>query len=136
MREVLVDAVPEVRSVTSSALGRMVVKLGEENFPTLIAELLHTLKSDSTSVDRQGAAQGLAEVLHAIGVERLEGLLPEITLMTKHAKPYVREGFTALLVFLPVTFGDKFQPYLAQTLPCVLHGLAVRFYLFCGLKTG
>ena len=127
LKQVLIDPVPEARAVTAKALGTLVVKLGEESFPSLVPELIETLKSDASRVDREGAAQGLAEILSGLGVGRLEPLMPEITANTMSAKPYVREGFLILLVFLPSTFGDAFQPFLGQMTPCVLRGLADEF---------
>ncbi|KAI8916484.1 armadillo-type protein [Powellomyces hirtus] len=138
LKEVLVDPVPEARATSAKAFGNMVAKLGEENFPGLVSELFGTLKSDTSGVDRIGAAQGLSEVLAGLGIERLEGLLPEILANADSAKIYVREGFMTLMIYLPVTFGDKFQPYLGSIIPPVLRGLAdesepVRD---CSLKTG
>ncbi len=124
MREVLVDPVPEARAVSASALGKLVEKLSEKNFPMLIAELVQTLKSDTSGVDREGSAQGLAEVLRGLGVARLEELLPGFFANTTSGKPYVREGFMMLLIYLPATYGDDFQPYLTQLVPVVLRGLA------------
>ena len=102
----------------------MVSKLGEENFPGLITELVETLKSDTDGVDRAGAAQGFSEVLAGLGVDRLEGVLTEIVANTSSSKPFVREGFVTLLVFLPETFGEDFQPFLGTVIPCILQGLA------------
>ncbi|KAF9966603.1 translational activator of GCN4, partial [Actinomortierella ambigua] len=82
VKEVLVDPVPEARATAAKALGTLVEKLGEHNFPELVHELLTTLKSDTSGVDRQGAAQGLSEVLAGLGLERLEGILPEIIVNT------------------------------------------------------
>ncbi|KAJ3090385.1 translational activator of GCN4 [Quaeritorhiza haematococci] len=124
LKEVLIDPVPEARAVAAHALGSMVEKLGEDNFPGLIQELVQTLKSDTSAVDRSGAAQGLSEVLAGLGMERLEGLLPEIISNTVSPKPYIREGFMTLLVYLPATFRERFQPHLARIIPSVLHGLA------------
>ncbi|KAJ2504365.1 translational activator of GCN4, partial [Coemansia sp. RSA 2052] len=72
LRNVLVDPVPEARATSAKALGSLVQKLGEEHFPSLVADLVKVLKSDASGVDRAGAAQGLSEVLSGIGLERLE----------------------------------------------------------------
>ncbi|CAB4435369.1 unnamed protein product [Rhizophagus irregularis] len=124
LKEVLVDPVPDARATAAKALGTMVEKLGEDKFPNLVNELVHTLKSDTSGVDRQGAAQGLSEVLAGLGLERLDGLLPEIINNTSSPKSYVREGFISLLIYLPATFGLRFQPYLGRIIPPILSGLA------------
>ncbi|KAJ3394121.1 translational activator of GCN4 [Entophlyctis sp. JEL0112] len=124
LKEVLVDPVPEARAIAAQALGSMFAKLGEENFPDLIPELLVTLKSETSAVDRAGAAQGLAEVLHGAGVGKLEPLMPDIINNAMSPRTYVREGFITLLIFLPATFGDSFQPYIGAIIPPILRGLA------------
>ncbi|CAG8528557.1 17533_t:CDS:10, partial [Acaulospora morrowiae] len=124
LKEVLVDPVPEARATAAKSLGTMVEKLGEDKFPNLVNELIHTLKSDTSGVDRQGAAQGLSEVLAGLGMERLDGLLPDIITNSTSSKSYVREGFISLLIYLPATFGIRFQPYLGRTIPPILSGLA------------
>ncbi|KAG0051009.1 translational activator of GCN4 [Gryganskiella cystojenkinii] len=124
VKEVLIDPVPDARATAAKALGTLVEKLGESNFPDLVHELVDTLKSDTSGVDRQGAAQGLSEVLAGLGLERLEGLLPEIIINTDSSKAYIREGFISLLVYLPATFGQRFQPYLGRIIPPILMGLA------------
>ncbi|CAO3631190.1 unnamed protein product [Mucor hiemalis] len=124
LHEVLVDPVPAARGTAAKALGALVEKLGEENFPGLVLDLLDTLKTDSGGVDRQGAAQGLSEVLAGLGLERLDGLLPEIISNADSPRAYVREGFISLLIYLPATFGPRFQPYLGRIIPPILMGLA------------
>ncbi|CCA74203.1 related to translation activator GCN1 [Serendipita indica DSM 11827] len=121
---VLVDPVPEARATAAKALGTLVERLGEGQFPDLVQDLLKTLRSDTSGVDRQGAAQGLSEVLSGLGMERLEGLLPDIISSTSSPRSYVREGFMSLLVYLPATFGTRFQPHLAKIIPPILRGLA------------
>ncbi|CAG8564220.1 8388_t:CDS:10, partial [Diversispora eburnea] len=124
LKEVLVDPVPDARATAAKSLGTMIDKLGEDKFPNLVNELIHTLKSDISGVDRQGAAQGLSEVLAGLGLERLDGLLPDIITNATSSKSYVREGFISLLIYLPATFGVRFQPYLGRTIPPILSGLA------------
>lgn len=124
LKDVLIDPVPEARATAAKALGLMVERLGEDSFPGLVAELLATLKSDTSSVDRSGASQGLSEIIAGLGTQRLEGLLPEIVINMNSNKGYIREGFMTLLVYLPATYGEKFQPYLGQIIPPILKGLA------------
>jgi HEAT repeat protein len=121
---VLVDPVPEARATAAKALGTLIERLGEANFPDMVDNLLQTLKTDTSGVDRQGAAQGLSEVLSGLGMERMEGLLPEVIANISSPRPYVREGFMSLLVYLPATFGHRFTPHLARIIPPILSGLA------------
>ncbi|KAJ4478479.1 armadillo-type protein [Lentinula aciculospora] len=121
---VLVDPVPEARATAAKALGTLVERMGEVHFPDLVPGLLRTLKTDTSGVDRQGAAQGLSEVLSGLGMERLEGLLPDIIANAQSPRPTVREGFMSLLVYLPATFGSRFQPHLPKIINPILSGLS------------
>ncbi|KAJ2726333.1 translational activator of GCN4 [Coemansia sp. Benny D115] len=124
VRTVLIDPVPEARATAAKALGSLVQRLGEERFPSLVADLIRVLKSDTSGVDRVGAAQGLSEVLAGIGISRLESLMPEIIANCQSPKPPVREGFVLLLIYLPTTFGDDFRSFLPQVVPSILAALA------------
>ncbi|EPX70624.1 translation elongation regulator Gcn1 [Schizosaccharomyces octosporus yFS286] len=124
LREVLIDPVPDTRATAAKALGSLMEKLGETKFPTLIPELFNVLRSECSEVDRQGAAQGLSEVLSGLGLTRLEDVLPEILQNTSSPTAYIRESFISLLIYLPATFGARFQPYLARAIPPILAGLA------------
>ncbi|GBE83943.1 eIF-2-alpha kinase activator GCN1 [Sparassis crispa] len=121
---VLVDPVPEARATAAKALGTLVERLGEIHFPDLVPGLLRTLKTDTSGVDRQGAAQGLSEVLSGLGMERMEGLLPDIIANAQSPRSTVREGFMSLLVYLPATFGTRFQPHLPKIISPILSGLS------------
>ncbi|KAI0343486.1 ARM repeat-containing protein [Trametopsis cervina] len=121
---VLVDPVPEARATAAKSLGTLVERLGEVHFPDLVPNLLRTLKTDTSGVDRQGAAQGLSEVLAGLGMERMEGLLPDIIANAQSPRSTVREGFMSLLVFLPATFGTRFSPHLPKIIAPILSGLA------------
>ncbi|KAL4068779.1 armadillo-type protein, partial [Scleroderma yunnanense] len=121
---VLVDPVPEARATAAKTLGVLVERLGEAHFPDLVPGLLRTLKAETSGVDRQGAAQGLSEVLSGLGMERLEGLLPDIIANAQSPRSTIREGFMSLLVYLPATFGTRFQPHLPKIISPILSGLA------------
>lgn len=121
---VLVSPVPEARAVAAKALGTLVERLGEVHFVDLVPSLLSVLRTDSTGVDRQGAAQGLAEILAGLGVERMEALLPEIINSAASPRSYVREGHISLLIYLPATFGHRFSPHLGRIIPPILGGIA------------
>ncbi|KAM9331114.1 stalled ribosome sensor GCN1 isoform 2-T2 [Gastrophryne carolinensis] len=122
----LIDPVPEVRTVSAKALGAMVKGTGESCFQDLLPWLMDTLASDFSSVDRSGAAQGLSEVMAGLGVEKLEKLMPEIvaTASKPDIAPHVRDGYIMMFIYLPITFGDKFTPYVGPIIPCILKALA------------
>ena len=121
---VLVDPVPEARATAAKALGTLIERLGEDQFPDMVPSLLRTLKTEASSVDKLGAAQGLSEVLAGLGMERLEALLPDIVSNARSTRSNVREGFMSLLVFLPATFGARFQPHLSKIIGPILSGLS------------
>uniref|UniRef100_A0A2R8ZZY2 Stalled ribosome sensor GCN1 n=1 Tax=Pan paniscus TaxID=9597 RepID=A0A2R8ZZY2_PANPA len=122
----LLDPVPEVRTVSAKALGAMVKGMGESCFEDLLPWLMETLTYEQSSVDRSGAAQGLAEVMAGLGVEKLEKLMPEIvaTASKVDIAPHVRDGYIMMFNYLPITFGDKFTPYVGPIIPCILKALA------------
>ncbi|KAF0720449.1 Aste57867_293 [Aphanomyces stellatus] len=121
----LLDPIPEVRTVASKALGMLVKGLGQTHFPNLVPSLLNAMKSDSSSVERSGSAQGLCEVLVALGLEPLDGYLrDEIFPIARHPKPSVREGVLWVVAFLPPALGKLFAKYLTKVLPMVVAGLS------------
>ncbi|KAK1290119.1 hypothetical protein QJS10_CPB18g01878 [Acorus calamus] len=124
VKKVLVDPIPEVRSVAARAIGSLIRGMGEENFPDLVPWLLDTLKSDNSNVERSGAAQGLSEVLAALGKDYFEHILPDIIRNCSHPKASVRDGYLTLFKYLPRSLGVIFQNYLQLVLPAILDGLA------------
>ena len=85
---------------------------------------LETLVSAAAQGEREGAAQGLAEVLAALGDQKLEGLMPTLLEGASRRDARAREGFALLWVQLPSTLGERFARHLVDVLPLVLSGLA------------
>ena len=151
----ILDPQPEVRSSCSKVIGALFLGLGEDVFPGLIAWMLETVRTgdgalaDATdssragsgkgAVERQGAAQALAEVWQGLGIARLEEALESdvlpgcvsgldsrvvLSAAAAQARAGERVGFFTVLRFLPVTFKNSFEPLLDRVLPCILRGLA------------
>ena len=124
LREISCDAVPETRAISAQTIGRLVEQLGESTFPTLVSDLCLVLATYDNRVDRQGAAQTLSEIIHGLGEEKLDSMLPEILENTHNERPHAREGYLMLLVYLPATFEEEYVPYLDSTIPHILTNLA------------
>ncbi len=65
--------------------------------------------AQKSSVERSGAAQGLAEVLAVLGRSTVDALLPELLAACSSPMPFVREGNLTLFRFLPQAIPDMFQ---------------------------
>lgn len=65
---------------------------------------------------------GLAEVMAALGVEKLDKLMPDVvqTASKVDIASHVRDGYIMMFIYLPLTFGDKFTPYVGPIIPCIL----------------
>uniref|UniRef100_A0A8D8V396 eIF-2-alpha kinase activator GCN1 n=1 Tax=Cacopsylla melanoneura TaxID=428564 RepID=A0A8D8V396_9HEMI len=126
LKSSLLDPVPEVRSVSARALGAMVKGMGESSFEDLLPWLKQTLTSESSSVDRSGAAQGLSEVVGGLGVEKLHKIMPEIisTAERTDIAPHVKDGYIMMFIYLPVVFTQDFTVYIGQIITPILKALA------------
>lgn len=126
LKQSLLDPVPEVRTVSSKALGAMVRGIGGAKFDELLKWLMDTLKSESNSVDRSGAAQGMAEVIGGLGQQELKRLMPGIITTAERIDipPYVRDGYIMLYIYLPTVFKDDFLEYIGPIIPSILQALA------------
>lgn len=126
LKNSLLDPVPEVRSATAMALGKMVKKLGDEILDDLRPWLERMLISENSSVDRSGAAQGMAEVLGGLGTEQLDKYMPKIIEVTENANvpSYVKDGYIMLYIYLPLVFTQHFSLYIGQVIKPILKALS------------
>ncbi|XP_030245992.1 eIF-2-alpha kinase activator GCN1, partial [Drosophila navojoa] len=126
LKSSLLDPVPEVRAVSARALGAMVKGMGETSFEDLLPWLMQTLTSESSSVDRSGAAQGLSEVVGGLGVEKMHKLMPEIisTAERTDIAPHVKDGYIMMFIYMPGAFPEEFTPYIGQIINPILKALA------------
>lgn len=92
-----------------------------------------TLTSESSSVDRSGAAQGLAEVFGGIGVSQLRSVLPDLiqtTASDSRLQPHVRDGYLMLFIYLPTVFKNDFIEFIGPIIPPILEVSCFAFTFF------
>lgn len=86
--------------------------------------LLHAAITWSDFIRRNtdGVSAGLAEVMAGLGVEKLDKLMPDVvqTASKVDIASHVRDGYIMMFIYLPLTFGDKFTPYVGPIIPCIL----------------
>lgn len=104
----------------------MVRGMGESSFEDLLPWLMQTLTSETSSVDRSGAAQGLSEVVGGLGVEKLHKFMPEIIATAERTDiaPHVKDGYIMMFIYMPVVFQNEFTPYIGQIINPILKALA------------
>ena len=73
--------------------------------------LTSTFTSESSSVDRSGAAQGLAEVVGGLAVDKMHKLMPEIfsTAERMDIAPHVKDGYIMMFIYMPAVFPEQFK---------------------------
>jgi HEAT repeat protein len=123
LKKVLVDPIPEVRFAAAKALGSLVRGIGPGGMNELLPWLLETLKSDSTTVEKNGAAQALSEVLAVLGDNHLAELMPEI-IHGCSQNVSIKEGYLTMFKYLPFAMETAFQPYLQDILPTIIAALS------------
>lgn len=126
LRNSLIDPLPEVRAAAAKALGALTAGMAtvDTDESDILPWLLETMRSENSSVERSGAAQGLAEVLAVKGSHVLDEVLPAVFQGCSSRSSAVREGSVTLFKYLPYCMPDEFQRFLPDMLPCVLGGLA------------
>lgn len=124
LRKAVCDPIPDVRACASKALGSLVRGLGIDAQPDLLPWLVATLQSETSTVERSGAAQALVEVLTALGEPTLSTTLASLLPLSSSPKPAPREGFLWVVVFLPASMGHAFARFVPRLFPIVLNGIA------------
>ena len=127
LKGALVDPLPEVRGAAAKALGALtkgMAGLQSSAVVDISPWLLDTMRSESSSVERSGAAQGLAEIISVKGPTYLRDILPDIFAGCDARSAATREGSITLFKYLPHCMTDEFQKVLPEVLPRVLGGLA------------
>jgi len=104
-------------------LGALCKGLGLEYMQEVIVWLKSIMHKEGSPVERSGAAQGYAEIIAEQGTEYLEGIIEQLLEHMRDKSPIVREAYTGLFLFLPLSFGDAFEKYFTVILPVVLEAL-------------
>ena len=133
--KVLVDPVPDTREMAANALGVVVHTLGPEAFfdasrysskgldQCLLDHLLQELRSNSSSVDRSGLAQGLIHSLFSLGTSRLHGFIQSVLVpLLSSPLEYDIDSGIVLLHYMPPIFGLYTIRDLSFILPLLLRG--------------
>ena len=97
----LLDPLPEVRATAAKALGALTLGMGADALGDTEPWLLERMISESSAVERSGAAQGLAEVLAVQGAGALEEVLPTVIDGCSARSAAAREGSLTLFKYLP-----------------------------------
>ena len=125
LKDCLLDPIPDVRATSAKAMGSLVGGVGEvAELLDIIPWLTLTLTTESSPVERSGAAQGLAELCFALGEARLASVLEQALPMQNSQSYAAREGLLWLLSFLPSAMHNQFAPHIVTTLPVILEGLS------------
>lgn len=58
----------------------------------------------------------------SLGVEKLDKLMPDVvqTASKVDIASHVRDGYIMMFIYLPLTFGERFTPYVGPIIPCIL----------------
>jgi len=111
------DALSEVRQFAARAIGKLSEKIGSENSQKFFKFIWDTLENEQVNaIERGGAAQGMSEILNGLGLEYFESQLPRIFEKILEKRPFVREGYVGIFVFLPVIMKNSFEPYIKEIL--------------------
>eukprot|EP01080_Neovahlkampfia_damariscottae_P010097 gene10097-2517_t len=124
LQTILIDPNPDVRAAGAKAIGVLATSI-RTNTEAVLPWLLSNVQKATSSAERAGAAQALAEYMNAQKTNELfEKLLPEFLDSLTDDSMGVRHGTFQLFVYLPALLKDRFAPYLATCVPKILEGIS------------
>ena len=101
----LFDSIPEIRASSAKALGSMSKGLGLVNSDEMLVWLNQVLHQKNLHAsERQGAAQGYAEIVSGHGVRFFEEQIEIVMAKSQDSAAYIRESFRWVTVFLATSF--------------------------------
>ena len=124
LQAVLLDPIPDIRAVVASSMGQLLRGMKDQGPESLLPWLINTARHGVSSVERNGAAQGLAEVLAALGAEAIHATVPGMLRLISEGTASEREGALFCLTFFPASLTQDFEQYLSQSLSPMLAALA------------
>ena len=107
-------ALPEIRAYSCKAYGSIISKL-----PNKLEYLTASLEELKTTKDVPGISQLTSELFYANGPQSLIDLFPMIK---SNCNDYPLQ-FTTLLTYLPMAFQHLYNPFIPNTLDCLVQGL-------------
>ena len=125
LKVALCDNLSEVRTIAAKAVGQLTRKLHFEQSDRFLKILMVILeREEATTVERAGAAQGVSEIIAALGGKYLDQMIPKFLALTKDTRPWIKEGFIGVFVYLPSILENDFERYLKEVIDHVIDTLS------------
>ncbi|KAL0236975.1 hypothetical protein PCE1_000372 [Barthelona sp. PCE] len=118
----IVDAIPRVREITALAVGSLTKTLGFEHINPLRQWCETTMINADASLERSGAAQGLANILAALGINTLRAYSKRAYEMATDMRypMETRDGYLYFWYHLSSAFRERFSEFVPQGLEVMM----------------
>ncbi|CAD5120992.1 DgyrCDS9536 [Dimorphilus gyrociliatus] len=128
LQQTLIDPAPEVRANSAAALASVykTVKNSSE-VVSFIKWLKEMIKSENSTVDRSGAAQGISYIWSVTDDSTLERNVLTIVNVIKdyeNVSPYERDGHLQIFLYLPEIIGERFEKFIPIIINPILTSLS------------
>ena len=116
---------PDVRAMAAKAFSALTKKFKNEMGMKFLNDLKSILESeDANSTERAGYAQAFAEVMHSLGNEVSETLIPLALELTQDSREHIRESFLSVFVYLPMVMQNHFIKYVKDAIEQVVESIS------------